>query len=357
MSLPIPDEPVRGVNGDPTPLRMRGLEAALGWVRGTLPAPPMHHLTGIRPTDASLNRSTFAMPLTPWLLDNAGLVEPGVLAFLADAPLSSAIYTAVGPGQFVSTSELSLSFIQPVQRDATGLVARASVVHANRDAGVSVAEVTDSEGRLLAHATTRCVIIDVPPESLPTPPAEPPAAASDLPDPYLRPAQGTVYPPELWDGMSGLEFCRGVASGQIGNGAVHELFGARMIAADEGTTTWCLPSSRWLCAAGPALYGGVIAWLAQTAQDLSVLTTLPAGTVYATLDLTVHFLRPVMPGTGDLTATAQVVHRGRSIAVTQMRITNDAGKTVAVASGSSMIVPDGIRRMLRGDLPTPLMES
>jgi uncharacterized protein (TIGR00369 family) len=154
MSLLVADEPVRGVNGDPTPLRMSGLEAALGWVRGTLPMPPMHHLTGLRPTDASLSRCTFALPLTPWLVDNAGLVEPGILAFLADAPLSSAIYTGLAPGRFVTTSELSMTFIQPVQRDATGLTARAMVVHANREAGVSVAEVEDSDGRrLLAHAT------------------------------------------------------------------------------------------------------------------------------------------------------------------------------------------------------------
>jgi uncharacterized protein (TIGR00369 family) len=356
MSLPS-DEPVRGVNGDPAPLRMSGLEAALGWVRGTLPAPPMHHLTGIRPTDASLSRSTFAMPLTSWLANNAGLVEPGILAFLADAPLSSAIYTGVGPGQFVTTSELSLSFIQPVRRDATGLVARARVAHANRDFGVSVAEVEDSDGRLLAHGTTRCVIVDVPPESLPDQPTDHRPAPSDLPDPYLRPVRGTIYPPELWDGMTGLEFGRAAVDGKIEYGPAPLLFGTRIVAVDDGTAAWRMPTSRWLCAAGPALYGGAIALLAQTVQDFAVLTTLPAGTVYATLDLKIHFLRPVLPGTGDLTATGQVVHRGRSIAVTQVRITNGAGKTVAVSSGSSMIVPDGIRRMLRGELPTPVIDS
>jgi uncharacterized protein (TIGR00369 family) len=356
MSLLVSDEPVRGVNGDPTPLRMSGLEAALGWVRGTLPMPPMHHLTGLRPTDASLSRCTFAMPLTPWLVDNAGLVEPGILAFLADAPLSSAIYTGLAPGRFVTTSELSMTFIQPVQRDATGLTARATVVHANREAGVSVAEVEDSDGRLLAHATTRCVILEAPPEALnATPPV--PVPPSELPDPYLRPPQGTIYPPELWDGMSGLEFGLAAVAGSIDYGPAPYLFGPRIVAVDAGTATWRMPTSRWLCAPGSTLYGGAIALLAQTVQDFSVLTTLPAGTVYATLDLKVHFLRPVPPDSGDLLATGEVVHRGRSIAVTQVRIRNQAGKTVAVSSGSSMIVPDGIRRMLRGELPTPTIDD
>jgi uncharacterized protein (TIGR00369 family) len=361
-------EPVRGVNADPRPLDMAGLDAALAYVNGTLPAVPVHHLTGLRPTEASLGRSTFAMPVTSWLADNAGIIEPGVLAFIVDAPLASAIYTGLRPGQVVTTSELSLTFIQPVHRDASGLAARASVVHANRQVGVSAAEVEDSAGRLLAHATTRCVIHSAPghAEQAAAPGGEPtaapgvePAAAepTDLPDPYQRPARGTVYPPELWDTMTGLQFCRAVVDGSLDHGPAGYLLGTRMVAADEGTTTWRMPTSRWLCAAGPALYGGAVACLAQLAQDLSIMTTLPTGVVFATLDLKVHFLRPVLPGTGDLSATGEVVHRGRSIAVSQVRVTNDRGKTVALSSGSALLVPDGVRRMHRGELPTPVAED
>jgi uncharacterized protein (TIGR00369 family) len=365
MGRRVTDEPVRGVNGDPAPLRMSGLEASLGYVRGSLPLPPAHHLTGLRPTDASLGRSTFAMPVTPWLLDAAGIIEPGVLAFLADAPLSVSIYTGLAPGQFVATSELSLTFIQPVRRDAAGLATRARVAHATRDVGVSVAEVEDSDGRLLAHATTRCVITAPPGAPPAAAPATPPAGDGEPadpepggpPDPYLRPVWGTIHPPELWDRMTGLEFGRAAVEGKIDYGPVAYLFGAAVVAVDEGTASWRMPSSRWLCASGPALYGGAIAWLAQTAQDFAVLTTLPAGTVYATLDLKVHFLRPVMPGTGDLTAIGEVVHRGRSIAVAQVRVVDQQRRTVAISSGSSMIVPDGIRRMRRGEPLIPAIDD
>lgn len=354
-------EPVRGINADPRPLGMAGLDATLAYVHGSLPAVPVHHLTGLRPTEASLGRSTFAMPVTSWLADNAGIIEPGMLAFVVDAPLASAIYTGLRPGQVVTTSELSLTFIQPVHRDASGLSARASVVHANRQVGVSAAEVEDSSGRLLAHATTRCVIHTVPgdAEQAAAPGAAPVAApeTTDLPDPYQRPARGTVYPAELWDTMAGLQFCQALVDGSLDHGPAGYLLGTRMVAADEGTTTWRMPTSRWLCAAGPTLYGGAVACLAQLAQDLSIMTTLPTGTVFATLDLKVHFLRPVLPGTGDLTATGEVVHRGRSIAVSQVRITNDRGKTVAMSSGSALLVPDGVRRMRGGELPTPVVEG
>jgi uncharacterized protein (TIGR00369 family) len=370
---PFPGEPVRGVNADPRALGMAGLDAALAYVNGSLPTVPVHHLTGLRPVDASVGRSTFTLPVTPWLTDNAGIIEPGVLAFLADAPLASAIYTGLRPGQMVATSELSLTFIQPVHRDAARLTARASVVHANRQVGVSTAEVDDSEGRLLAHATTRCVIHTVGADAAPSaagsaasadPPDRPeppdPADAPDpaaSPDPYRRPVRGAVYPPELWDGMTGLEFCRALVDGTLDHGPVGYLLGTRMVAAADGTASWRMPTSRWLTAAGPALYGGAVASLAQLAQDLSIMTTLPPGTVFATLDLKIHFLRPVPPGTGPLTAVGEVTHRGRSIAVAQVRVINDQARTVAVSSGSAMLVPDGVRRMRRGDLPVPTLHT
>lgn len=63
----VVDEPVRGTYGNSGALAMPGLEAALAHARGQLPTVPLHHLTGLRPVEASLGRSTFAVPITGWL--------------------------------------------------------------------------------------------------------------------------------------------------------------------------------------------------------------------------------------------------------------------------------------------------
>ncbi|MGH2539930.1 MAG: PaaI family thioesterase [Actinomycetota bacterium] len=60
-------------------------------------------------------------------------------------------------------------------------------------------------------------------------------------------------------------------------------------------------------------------------------------TGFGTLDLKVHFLRPVTPDGRDLSVRATVEQRGRTIAVSTARIDDADGKRVAMATGSAMI--------------------
>jgi acyl-coenzyme A thioesterase PaaI-like protein len=53
----------------------------------------------------------------------------------------------------------------------------------------------------------------------------------------------------------------------------------------------------------------------------------------------VNYLRPVFPDGNDLTARARIQHRGRTLVVAAAEVTNDEGKQVALATGSSMYLP------------------
>ena len=119
-----------------------------------------------------------------------------------------------------------------------------------------------------------------------------------------------------------------------------------------------MAATGWHCGWGGTVYGGILALFAQSVMDGAVLTTLPAGTLYATLDLAIHFIRPVLPDQGNVTAVATVDHRGRLVRVASARLLDSQGRTVALARASVMVVPDGIRRMLRGEFlpPTTLDE-
>ncbi|NIR42176.1 MAG: hypothetical protein GWN07_40830, partial [Actinobacteria bacterium] len=50
----IVDEPVRGTFGDVSQFRMHGLDAARKYAQGEFPMPPLHHLTGLTPTQVGL---------------------------------------------------------------------------------------------------------------------------------------------------------------------------------------------------------------------------------------------------------------------------------------------------------------
>ena len=89
------------------------------------------------------------------------------------------------------------------------------------------------------------------------------------------------------------------------------------------------------------VYGGVLAFIADAVLTGSFSTTLSTDEVAATLDLKVQFLRPVWPDGRELRASAEVVHRGRSFAVSQGEIVNADGKKVVLMTSSATIRSGG----------------
>ncbi len=77
------------------------------------------------------------------------------------------------------------------------------------------------------------------------------------------------------------------------------------------------------------LHGGVTAALIDTAMAFAVQTRLAPTESTATIDLTVHYLRPHMSGT--FTCTASVVRAGKRIFTVSADVVNEDGKHIATA--------------------------
>jgi uncharacterized protein (TIGR00369 family) len=69
-------------------------------------------------------------------------------------------------------------------------------------------------------------------------------------------------------------------------------------------------------------HGGVVASLADTAAAFAILTVLEAHESTTTIDLTIHYLRPLL--TGRATAKASVVRAGRRVLVISVEVMNEA---------------------------------
>src|SRR5439155_13140330 len=116
--------------------------------------------------------------------------------------------------------------------------------------------------------------------------------------------------------------------------------GLRWTEVGEGTATLAIPMTEWMNSPALRIYGGTIAFIADVALAGAVQTTVPARTAFSPLDLKVNFVRPVHADGFDLVARGRVVHRGRTLAVANAELLNHDGKVVALASGSSVILPD-----------------
>ncbi|HEX2681428.1 MAG TPA: PaaI family thioesterase [Candidatus Dormibacteraeota bacterium] len=140
------------------------------------------------------------------------------------------------------------------------------------------------------------------------------------------------------DAAAGREMADQVASGDF-IPPCYLLLGMRGIEASDGQVTLAIGTSPWLCQAFGVIYGGAIAYLADATMIIGAGGTVPAGTAFNTIDLKINFLRPVLPGSGEVQATARVVHRGRTIALVNCDIVDAAGKLVAQATSSVLLLP------------------
>jgi len=87
-------------------------------------------------------------------------------------------------------------------------------------------------------------------------------------------------------------------------------------------------------------HGGVLATLADAAMGLSVRSALEPGRRHVTVEMGMHYLRPVT--TGTITASGRAIRVGTEIAYAEAVVTDAAGRDLARASGTySVTKPRG----------------
>ena len=220
-------------------------------------APPIRYLFGLGLTSVEPGGVTFTMPVTDWLLFPQGVVSGATLGILVDAPLGCAVQTALPPATPFTTAEISLRFLRTVVPQSGMLTAKGRLIHAGQTTGVSLVEVTDAAGRLVAVTSTRCAILprvqvpwEVVEQALKNPPhmREPDWPS---PHPYERPTAGEVLSQEIWDGTDGLGVLQSLITGDLPAPPLARFCGIAPVEAEAGRTTWKMPASEVAVRAHP----------------------------------------------------------------------------------------------------------
>jgi uncharacterized protein (TIGR00369 family) len=237
-----------------------------------------------------------------------------------------------------------MSFLRPVVAKPGAVVTGSGqLIHRGRSLGISEAFLFGDDDQLISHGTTRCTVFP-PVDPLPEPPddrppVEMPEPGSDPADPLRREIEGEILPQEEFARRDGLDLLREVISGDLPRPPIYHLTGLCLTDVTEGSATVELPCSKWLSTSAGTIQGGFTAMLAESAMGAAAFSTVEAGTAIASLDLKVNYLRPVFPDGEPIVAEARVLHRGRTLAIVSVEITNAEGKKVALATGSSMYLP------------------
>ncbi|MFL6814797.1 MAG: PaaI family thioesterase [Bradyrhizobium sp.] len=149
-----------------TPPEVMASMAGLDFVRaifdGSLPAPPI--MQTIEPFDSSAEPGLVVVHSIPGFrhYNPIGSVHGGYAATLLDSVMGLAIHTMLPPGSGYTTLEFKISFIKGMTDDSGPVRSEGRILSVGRRAATAEARITDAKGRLLAHATTTCLVFEIP---------------------------------------------------------------------------------------------------------------------------------------------------------------------------------------------------
>jgi uncharacterized protein (TIGR00369 family) len=149
-----------------TPTDVMASMAGIDFVRAIferrLPEPPI--MQTVEPFDCSVEPGVVVIHSIPGFrhYNPIGSVHGGYAAILLDSAMGLAIHSRLPAGSGYTTLEFKISFIKGMAEDSGTVRTEGRILSVGRRAATAEARITDAKGRLLAHATTTCLVFEIP---------------------------------------------------------------------------------------------------------------------------------------------------------------------------------------------------
>jgi uncharacterized protein (TIGR00369 family) len=141
---------------------MPGLDFVRGIFARRLPEPPI--MQGVEPFDCSAESGAVVIHSIPGFrhYNPIGSVHGGYAAILLDSAMGLAVQSTLPAGTGYTTLEFKISFVRGMNKDTGTVRTEGKVLNAGRRVATAEARILDGTGRLLAHATTTCLVFELP---------------------------------------------------------------------------------------------------------------------------------------------------------------------------------------------------
>ncbi len=156
--------------------------------------------------------------------------------------------------------------------------------------------------------------------------------------PYAAQSPDQLTPRDKILSMSGMEFMQRLLKGEIAGAPIAGTLNLNLLEVDDGRVVFSgTPEFGALNPSG-AVHGGWYGTLLDSALGCAVMTKVPKGSIYTTLEYKVNITRAIPPGM-LAHCTAWTDHAGRSTAVAHGEIRGaDDGKLYATGSTTCIIM-------------------
>ena len=142
--------------------RLSGLEFFQKMIAGEVPPPPLVALLGLKLVEAEAGRVTFTGVAREEVYNGMGVAHGGFAASMLDSALGCAINTAMPAGRVFTTIDLQIHYTRALRREAGELRCTATVVHVGSRTATSEGRIVDANGKVYAHGTTTCILVEPP---------------------------------------------------------------------------------------------------------------------------------------------------------------------------------------------------
>jgi uncharacterized protein (TIGR00369 family) len=137
---------------------MDGYEQLVAIGEGLIPGAPIAETLGL--INFSGERGSMAVELDPELrhYNPLGTVHGGVLSTMLDTAAGCSVHSTLKAGEGYTSLDLTVKFLRPVTVQSGRLRAEGTVLQRGRRTALAQAQLFDAAGKLVAHATSTCMI-------------------------------------------------------------------------------------------------------------------------------------------------------------------------------------------------------
>jgi uncharacterized protein (TIGR00369 family) len=139
-----------------------GLEVLQAMVRGEIPFAEIAKTLDFTLMEVSEGRAVFQGTPRTQHLNPLGTIHGGWFATLLDSALGCSVHTMMPPGRGYTTAELSVNYVKGLTPRVARVRAEGKVIHCGRQLATAEARLVGPDGTLYAHATTTCLVFEIP---------------------------------------------------------------------------------------------------------------------------------------------------------------------------------------------------
>jgi uncharacterized protein (TIGR00369 family) len=140
---------------------LSGIELLTAMNSGELPPAPVMRTLGFEPVEFARGRVQFALEPHEMHYNPLGTVHGGVLATLLDSAAGCAVHSVLPAGTGYTSIDLVVKYLRPVTSDTGRVIVTGTVLSRGARTALAQAQLHDARDRLLAHATSTCMLFSL----------------------------------------------------------------------------------------------------------------------------------------------------------------------------------------------------